>query len=154
VSQEETSGKGGTPGLIRGQVAKVLTSRELVINRGARNGVELGMRFEVLDPNAEEVQDPETGEVLGSLRRPKATVKVVEVEDRLARAQTYRSRRFNVGGSGAGGFSELRRALEPPKWVVQHETFKTDDQTWEMIGPGESVVKIGDPVQQVTRPED
>src|SRR4051812_6821678 len=54
-------------GLITGFVARVLNSRELVINRGSEHGVELDMHFEVLAPEGEDITDPETGEPLGSI---------------------------------------------------------------------------------------
>ena len=36
--------------LIRGKVAKILNTREVVINIVSKDGVEVGMKFEVLDP--------------------------------------------------------------------------------------------------------
>ena len=35
---------------LRGKVARILNSRELVINIGEQEGVEIGMLFDVLDP--------------------------------------------------------------------------------------------------------
>jgi len=52
---------------IRGKVARILNSRELAINVGSADGVDVGMYFDVLDPKGEDVKDPDSGEVLGSL---------------------------------------------------------------------------------------
>jgi hypothetical protein len=141
--------------LIEGRVAKILNSRELVINRGAQDGVELGMRFAVLEPKGEDVADPETGEILGSVNRPKVSVEVVDLKERLAVVRTFRIRSRNVGGSGSPfDYSGIlgRTILgntDPPRWVRVPETFKTDETTWEDISEEESFVKVGDPVREV-----
>ena len=56
---------------IHAKVAKILNSREIVISAGQDKGVRVGMYFDVLDEEGEEIQDPDTGEVLGSLERKK-----------------------------------------------------------------------------------
>ena len=136
---------------IRGRVAKILNSRELAINVGATHGVNIGMYFDVLDQEHEAIADPETGEILGSVERPKVRVKVVSVQDRFAVATTYRTKRVNIGGTSnnrflTSGFSEL---LMPPKWVTKYETLKTEEMTWENLKEEESYVKTGDPIVQV-----
>lgn len=140
--------------LLRGKVAKILNSRELVINLGSDHGVCEGMYFEVLDRKGENITDPDTGEVLGSIDRPKVSVQITGVEPRLAVARTYRSNRINVGGSGSGlsglaGVDSIAKRLLPPKWVTKYETLKTDEQTWEDVDEGDCFVKTGDPVRQV-----
>lgn len=138
-----------TPELIEGKVARVLNSRELVINRGSDDGVKPNMLFEVLDPEASEIPDPDTGEVLGSVYRPKVPVRAVIVEPRLSVARTYRKRRVNVGGTGGIDVSALMR---PPKWQEVWETFKSEEAAWEKISPAQSFVKVGDPVRQLVEP--
>jgi hypothetical protein len=133
---------------IRGQVAKVLNARELVINRGEKDGVTVGMKFSVLDPKAENISDPETGEVLGSIDRPKVNVEIATTSDRLSIARTYKTKTINVGGRGVLA-ANLGSALTPPKWVTQRETLKTDETTWEDLDEAESYVRRGDPVTQV-----
>jgi len=66
---------------IRGKVARILNSRELVINVGSKDGVAVGMKFDVLEPKREEIKDPDTGEVLGSLARPKVRARVKSVQE-------------------------------------------------------------------------
>lgn len=137
--------------LIRGKVARILNSREVAINRGSKDGVREGMYFDILDPVSEDIEDPDTGEVLGSISRPKVRVKVTRVEDKLCVASTYKSRKVNIGGTGRGfGFDTgFAKALMPPEWVVKHETLKTKETTWESLDEKESYVKTGDPVVQV-----
>lgn len=135
---------------IHGRVARILNSRELVINKGSSDGVHAGMVFDVLDPKGEDIQDPITRESLGSVYRPKIQVKVSEVKERLAVARTFKSHEINVGG--LGGMSTTR-IFQPPKWVKRYETFKTEDAAWEEIRESASFVKVGDPIVEVTTDE-
>ena len=132
---------------IRGKVARVLNSREIAINVGAEKGVDIGMHFDVLDPKYENIKDPDTFELLGSIERPKVRVQIIRVQEKLSIASTYRKKEINVGGiSGFRSFSEF---LMPPDWRIKYETLKTDEQNWEDIEEEESYVKVGDPVVQV-----
>lgn len=140
---------------LKGKVAKILNSRELVINVGLVQGVQLGMIFEVLDPKGENIVDPDSGEVLGSIDRPKVKVKVTKVFEKLSVASTYGSKQVNVGGTGLGsiGLRGFAQELMPPKWVTKYETLKTTEKTWEDVDEKDCFVKIGDPVRQVPSEE-
>lgn len=130
---------------IQGKVARILNSRELVINRGQEDGVTEGMVFAVLDPKVENVKDPDTGEVIGSIYRPKTFVKIVAVESRLAVGRTYRV--FRRGGLGLTGVAALFGPSEP---IL--ESLKTSESTWEDLDERESFVKTGDPVREEVHP--
>ena len=131
---------------IRGKVARVLNSREIVINVGSENEVVVGMRFDVIDPRGEEIRDPDTNEVLGSIDRTKVRVRITKVKGKLSLASTQ-GQRVNVGGSvGVGEFSRL---LMPPRWITQYETLRMKDKNWDDLDEKDSYVKTGDPVVQV-----
>lgn len=133
---------------IRGRIAQILNSHEVALNVGSSKGVEVGMLFDIIAPGGQEITDPKTGEILGSLDKPKVRVKVVSVQDRLSVAATYRKRRENVGGTGS--FIEAySRMLAPPKWVTKYETLKTTDSVWEDLSDEDSYISLGDPVVQV-----
>jgi hypothetical protein len=135
---------------IRGKVARILNSRELAINVGTNDGVVTGMYFDVLDPKGEDITDPDTGEILGSIDRPKVRVQVVKVHERLSVASTYKKQEMNVGGRGTGlNVGGLADLFMPPKYVTKYETLKTTEKTWEDLDEKESFVKTGDPVVQV-----
>jgi hypothetical protein len=137
--------------IIRAKVARILNSREIAITAGTVQGVEVGMLFDVLDQKGENICDPDTGEVLGSIERPKVRVKVTQVQDRIAVASTFKKEKVNVGGSGIS-FADIgmvSRALMPPKYITKYETLKTDEKTWEDLNEEMSYVKSGDPVVQV-----
>lgn len=139
---------------IRGKVARILNSRELVLNIGEINGVKIKMRFDVMDPKGEDIIDPDSREILGSIERPKVRVEITDVKEKLSVASTFKKKKINIGGSGVFG-SDLSRALMPTEWVIKYETLKTDEQTWEDLSEAESYVKIGDPVVQVVvNPDD
>jgi hypothetical protein len=129
---------------IEGRVAQILTARELVINRGSADGVNVGMRFAVLNRRGTDIKDPDTGELLGSVELDKVLVKVVRVDEHLAVARTFRT--YRVGGGGLWAFTALQGS--PPRTV--YETLKTDERRLkDELDEKESYVKIGDPVVQV-----
>ena len=134
--------------LIRGKVARVLNSREIALNIGSEHGVRKGMLFDVIDPKSEDIVDPDTGDIIGSLDRPKVRVRVVSVQNRLSVASTYKKERVNIGGAGIGT-SAISQLFLKPEYVTQHETLKTEEKTWEDLSEEESYVKHGDPVVQV-----
>lgn len=136
---------------IRGSVAKIVSPHELVINRGSSEGVKEGMKFGVLDLKGENIVDPETGKKLGSLERTKVEVEVTQVHEHLSLAQTFKTTRKNVGGSGLFGSTSLNDALSPPKWVDEQESFRTDESE-EELSESDSLVKTGDPVKQISHP--
>lgn len=139
--------------MIRGKVAMVLNSREVALNIGSNVGVEIGMIFNIMSQKLEDITDPDTGDVLGSVERPKVRVKVVDVQEKLSVASTYRTKSVNVGGTGQLAFGSVARALSPPKWEKRTETLKTDEAAWQEMDEMVSYVKTGDPVVQVLRDE-
>lgn len=134
---------------LRGKVARILDTRHLVINLGANQGVLPGMYFDVLDPKGEDICDPDSGEVLGSIERPKVRVQVVKAEERLSVAATFKKKTINVGGRGGLSVPGLAEMFLPPKHVTKYETLKTTEKTWEDLEETESYVKSGDPVVQI-----
>lgn len=112
--------------LIRGKVARVLNEREVAINVGSAKGVVVGMYFDVIED--EEIRDPDTREVLGSIDRPKVGLQVTHVQEKLSVAMTR------------------TWSLKLPKWITEYETLKKE---WTGIDENDSRVKVGDPVVQV-----
>ena len=140
--------------LIRGKVARVLNSREVALNVGSNNGVEVGMCFDILDPKGEDIIDPDTGESLGFIDRPRVSVRVTIVQGKLSVASTYKTKSVNVGGLLPVFPQPFARSLMPAKWVTKYETLKTEEKTWEDLDEDASYVKVGDPVLQVLQAEE
>lgn len=135
--------------LIRGKVARILNSREVALNVGAKNGVADGMQFDILAPELHNITDPDTNEVIGSVNRPKVRVRVGITEDRFCVARTFRRWRVNIGGEGFDIGMVAADLFKAPKWVTKSETLKTSESTWENLSEEDSFVKTGDPVVQV-----
>ena len=128
---------------IHGKIAKILNSREVALNIGKDQGVTLGMRFEILSPLGYEIPDPDTGIILGSVASPKVPVEITRVQDSLAVASTYRTKRVDIS----------KRALfQRPQWERRYETLKSGGgfaKDTIDLDPADSYVAIGDPVVQV-----
>jgi hypothetical protein len=85
-------------GRIRGKVAAILSKRELILNIGSDDGVEVGMKFVILNSKGVDVTNPDTGEILGTVEVPKTVVKVVRVSgEHLSVARTFRTIRGTPG---------------------------------------------------------
>lgn len=135
--------------MLQGKVARVLNSMEVAINIGSASGVEVGMKFDIMSDKKEDICDPDTNDVLGSLDRPKVRVLVSQVTEKFAVASTYRKTSVNVGGIGRRIGPSFSKVLSPPKWIEKVETLKTSERTWEDLDESQSYVKTGDPVVQV-----
>ena len=130
--------------LIRGKVAAILNARELVINRGLGDGVRHGMKFAVLDPKLEDIRDPETGESLGPVYRPKVRVEAISVDQKKTIARTYERLR-NGDSSGLAGVARLFQ----PSTAPRYQTLRAIDAMWEELDERKSYVKVGDTVEEI-----
>lgn len=141
--------------LLEGRVAQILNARELIINIGAEQGVEEGMKFAVLSETPLEVRDPESGDVLDTLDREKVRVEAAEVRKKITICQTYRTKHV-PGGSlhqSASIALLMGSAFAQPREVV--ETLKAEDSSLPPpLSPEESYVKINDRVIQVDDDEE
>jgi hypothetical protein len=87
---------------LQGKVAAILSRRELVLNIGSEDEVEIGMKFVILNNKGIDVTDPDTGKVLGTVEVPKTIVKVVRVDGpHLSVARTFRTLRGTPGILGS-----------------------------------------------------
>ena len=132
---------------ISGKVARILDRREVVINKGSADGVEIGMIFKILSMKDSVITDPDTGEPLGAVGREKTRVKVTELQPNLSVASTFRSHHVNVGGSEAALFN-YHRLFDPPKWETCRETLKVDELAIKDLDGEDAIVRVGDEVVQ------
>ena len=136
--------------LIRGKIARVLSTREVALNIGEQNGVASGMLFDIVSEAGLDIRDPDTDRELGSAELPKVRIKVIRVYDKLSVASTYRTKRVNIGGRNAG--LSIHSLFQPPKWETHYETLERDEsfeRSSEDLDERGSYVLIGDPVVQV-----
>ena len=135
---------------IRGKVARILDERKIALNLGYANGVSVGMYFDVINPNGQDIEDPDTGNSLGSIELPKVRVRVTHVQEKLSVATTYQTKKVNVGGTGGYlTFGPFARSLMPPEWVKKYETLKASGEIPDHLDEEDSGVKTGDPIVQV-----
>ena len=137
---------------IRGKVARILNTQELAVNVGITHGVNVGMYFDVLDVNGQEIKDPDTNEVLGSIEYPKIRIKITNAQEKFSVAVTHRKKHANMGTIPklrTNVLGPYARSLMPPSWVKKYEA------PWDKDKPEEvnREVKTGDPVVQVLEVE-
>ncbi|WP_194979972.1 hypothetical protein [Nocardia cyriacigeorgica] len=121
--------------VIEGQVSAVLGHREVLINRGWKHGVKIGMRFAVLDEPVEIPLDDDATEAV-AIRLPKTIVKIVRFEgDSASVGRTFRT----VKGTPGFAVAAFGATEDRP------ERFEYDD-TFE-LGKRDKVVRRGDPVR-------
>lgn len=138
--------------VINGKVIRILNDREVVLNRGSSDGIEEGLYIGIIDPDTENLIDPETGESLGGILRYKIALRITQVSERLAIASTYRTREVNVGGSG-GLFSGAAVAdiFAPRKYVTEVERLRLAEDAAQPIGESESRVQTGDSFHTISK---
>ena len=135
---------------IRGKIARVLNEREIAINAGTTDGVTVGMQFEVMYTQGEDVRDPDTGEVLGAIELPKTRVQVIHAQEKLSVAVTPRSKTDLLEDLATLAIPTLgpvaRSVIVTPRkpYAPLKKTRKTDNELEK-----DNFVKIGDPVVQV-----
>ena len=139
---------------IRGKVARVLNGQEIVINAGIVDGVTVGMDFNVMDPNGENIKDPDTNEVLGSIERPKVKVRVIHAQEKLAVATPPPSKEkdtdilTDLTKSAIPTLGPIARSII----VTPRKPYASSQKTTETANAPDNKdtgVKIGDPVVQI-----
>lgn len=129
---------------IEGKIAKILNTRELVINRGTEHGVGPGMEFAVLEQYLS-IVDPDTQQPLGELEREKVRVRVFETHPKFSLAQTYETYQ-EINPEAAQ--SALAAALSP--YVTKVKRLNTQMNPVDQAGIAN--VRVGDVVKEVSIP--
>ena len=130
---------------IEGKIAKVLNTRELVINRGSEHGVARDMEFAVMEPQFS-ILDPDTHESLGYMEREKIRVRVFETYPKFSLARTYETYTAHIP-------SDLEQAVTVHRGRtvtrVRKIITESSGQNAATIGQEGSTVNVGDPVVQI-----
>ena len=142
--------------MIEAKVAKVLSNREVVLNRGSSHGVTEGDKFDILGDHEIKIEDPDSNEMIGTIQGAKVRVIVRIVKERFCIAHTFESYKVNVGGvldvhqdSFASVIESLTGRWEryrPSKWVTKVETLKAPTKQGDR---SEIPVEVGDRAVQV-----
>lgn len=143
---------------IEGKVAQVISERELVINRGERDGVTQGMVFRIVRSEPEVIRDPDTDEVLDEVDVTKVEVEAVTVREKVAICRTFR-RIVTPGRPRKAGivspYSALNSSIFGDPGTPDSERFQTLRTDEEFIAkeldPAGSYVKRGDRAVEATK---
>ncbi len=136
---------------VSGKVIRILNDQEIVLNRGATEGLAEGDYVGIIDPETEDMTDPDTEENLGSIRRYKVALRVTQVSERLAIAATYKTKRVNVGGTGDPTRGLFGFPLTTPaKYETRVEKLRLSEHAAKPLGPSESRVQEGDQFEVIT----
>jgi len=68
---------------IEGKIARIVDDKTIVINKGAADGVKVGMIFSVVVP-VDAVVDPDTGAKLGDWEAVKGRLRVTHAQERMS----------------------------------------------------------------------
>lgn len=130
---------------LKGKIAQILNDRELVINRGTKDGIEMGMKFKIVENLT--ILDPDTDEELGSIERENIRVKVIDVQPAFAIAHTYQTYRTT------GTLNLLSRSLGQmtASSVTKVRTIRSSEDDSRVDA---KLVRIGDKVVQVDENEE
>lgn len=136
------------PATLTGTVAKIVSDREVILNRGYAQGLNPGDYLVVTDPGTQSIVDPETGKELGDFKRVKAVLRISECTENLSLAKTFRTKRVRVGGGmGIGGMGDMFAAA---KYETKVETLRFDPKEGAPISEEESVISVGDPFEVIS----
>lgn len=76
-------------------VARIISPRRVVINRGIDHDLHLGQRFLVYSLSEEEILDPITNESLGYLEIVKGTGKIIHVQEKMSTIESDQTEMSN-----------------------------------------------------------
>ena len=68
---------------VEGTIAKIVDRSMVIVNRGSKDGVKLGMKF-VVFAEADDITDPETGKPLGKWELVKGYIQAAHVQEAMA----------------------------------------------------------------------
>ena len=119
---------------IVGLVARLVSDEDLIINKGAADGVTVDMIFDVLDPRTQDVRDPVTDEILGSIDRVLARVRVTDVQFRISMAHlvSERGRAFSTTAQIMSGYKGPTRLTSDtwPEGVKQGDPLGSNGEMY------------------------
>lgn len=107
------------------KVAKIISTKQLIINAGKDQKIKLGQRFEIIDYTSFEViTDPETNKKLGRIYAVKGNVIVSKVYSKMALVEApYENSLFSIQTDLNVDPKEITGGLPAPSLnpIIQHE---------------------------------
>ncbi|MFC6253030.1 hypothetical protein ACFP1H_00050 [Secundilactobacillus hailunensis] len=127
-----------------GKVIRILSDTELVINLGAKDGVNYNDNFEIYEPG-EKVIDPTTHKNLGVLDYVKAEVKVIELHPSFSLVSHQTTKTETVTHNALNVFAQSTRDRTT---TVTH-TLPVNRNQITPLKIKAKEIQIGDPIRSV-----
>lgn len=127
-----------------GKIIRILSDEELLINIGKNQGAYVGEKYKIYE-KGEEIQDPDTGENLGTLDYIKATVEIVNVYENFSIVESLTRYKEKVSTGIMSAFSDKSREIdrvEVNKLFVEETEIKKRSIKNEHIIVGDFVESI------------
>lgn len=90
------------------KITKIVDETAFIINAGSENGIEEKDRFEILDTEGEEIKDPDSDEVIGTLNTSKGIIIANTVYPKMTIAKTR-----IIGGQSINIASDILKMTHP-----------------------------------------
>jgi hypothetical protein len=132
---------------IEGKVAHILNDREVIIDRGEIDGVELGKRFVIL--GVYETPNTRNPAALLKIDYPKTIVKIVRFqgEDHCV-GRTFRTIKGTPARDSIFGMASALESIRATPDRVETLKTPTGVSVESGLGPGSRIVEVGDPVRE------
>lgn len=129
------------------KIAKIISTKQVVVNAGSNNGLEVGDTLEIIDKfGTDPVIDPDTGEELGTLDIPKGKVIVSKVYPNMAIADSPKVPRDAFTASLMTPNSDLANRLFGTNTMSKDLNVDPKQITGGIPSPTNSPIRIGDVV--------
>ncbi len=119
------------------KIVKIISEYKVVVNAGSNNSIKENDTLEIYQPG-QEVTDPETGELLGTLDFVKAKLRVIDVFPKMCVCENR--------DKDSTSLALLAKGL------MYEEILPLDVRTTDISGGYEGIdkkIKVGDPVRKV-----
>jgi hypothetical protein len=134
------------------KVAAILDNRRLVLSAGSAKGIKKDDKYMIYASEGKKITDPDSGKVLGELEIAKMPVRIIQLDEKFAVAETYRYKEVNEGGT-LNSFTTISNYLVAPKIRREYDTFEVERHTRKEIDETRSIIKIGDIARPLKDPE-
>lgn len=129
------------------KVAKILDEYNVVINAGTDHDVSVGDKFQILDKTGSAVEDPVTSEIIGYLDLIKATVTVIEVQEKMSICTSEET--VSIIGSIADNLAGISHSLAPYTQTEKEKLNVDNKQITGGLRKSNKPIRIGDDVTLV-----
>lgn len=134
---------------IKGMVAAIKDEYTVVLNIGAKDKVEEGMKF-IIYSEGEEIIDPKSKESLGKFENVKAKVKAINVAENYSTARSDEYESITIDPFGLNNVSLLANTFSVYSKEINKKLPLDEEAKKSFLKcDNDSVVRVGDIVKQI-----